>query len=321
VVGVLTFGFVWAGQSDGGMAVDFDYIHAGARAVLHGESPYEAVRGMHKYPYYYPLTATIISAPFGALSKHLAVSLFTALGMALLCYSLAASNGASNGASKGYRQWIVLSPMAFQAVLFGQWSPWLTAGVGLPWLGLVWAAKPNIGLALFAAYPSRKALWGILAILVASVLVMPSWPLSWYEAMQGTPQYIAPMMRPGGFLLLLAWLRWRTPEGRLLGVMAMVPHTTTFYELVPLLLIPQTRGRFYWAFGLAWVVALYLRFGVVGLPDPTPVQILDEVWPYVLVGLYLPALYFVLRQPSSVAAPRPAAPSVPPLPSTAASEV
>ena len=51
-----------------------------------------------------------------------------------------------------------LSAPAIQALFSGQWSPWLTAAIGLPWLGFMWAAKPTIGATLFAGWPSRWAL-------------------------------------------------------------------------------------------------------------------------------------------------------------------
>lgn len=292
-VGIVSFGFVWVGQEPPGLLVDFDYLWAGGQAVWQGEDPYAAVQalveqGRLKAPYYYPAAAAVLMAPFGALSRHLAVSLFTALGMALLCYSVT-----------GWRRWIVVSAPALQAVLFGQWSPWLTAAIGLPWLGFVWAAKPNIGLPLFATWPSRIAMYGGLAVVVLSFLLMPTWPASWLDALQRTPHYEAPVTRFGGFVLLLAFLRWRQPEARMLGLLALIPHTTTLYEQIPLLLIPQTKRTFAGFMGLSWLAALCGRFlvGYEGMPQVEALragEILDRLWPYFLVLVYLPALYLVL---------------------------
>jgi hypothetical protein len=293
VAGLLTFAIVWIGQSPPGMLVDFDYLWAGGRAVWQGVDPYLAIQehvsaGRLKTPYYYPATAAVLLAPFGLLSRHMAVSLFTAVGMALLCSSIT-----------GYRRWMLLSPPAIQSVLFGQWSPWLTAAIGLPWLGFVWAAKPNIGLALFGGWPSRLPVYGALTVLVISFLLFPSWPTDWYEALRGAPHYDPPLLRAGGFILLLAWSRWRTAEGRLLGFMAVIPHTTTFYELLPLLLIPQTKKRFAWYMVSVWIAALCVRFGPgsAALPEVETLRaaaILDGVWPYIFGLVYLPALYLVL---------------------------
>ena len=48
-----------------------------------------------------------------------------------------------------------------------------------------------------------------------ALVLFPSWPLDWLAAAAGSPYHLAPIQRPGGFLLLLGLLRWRAPEGRL----------------------------------------------------------------------------------------------------------
>jgi hypothetical protein len=312
LVGLLTFAVVWTGRADPIQGLDFDYFWSAGRAVWLGQNPYHAAQQSGGYPYYYPGTAAVFLAPFGALPFRLAVSLFTALAMALLCLSVS-----------DYRRWIVVSAPALTAILLGQWSPWLTAGIGLPWLSFVWAAKPSIGLALFAAWPSRKAVYGGLAIVVLSLLVLPSWPADWLQALSETPQHRAPVMRPGGGVLLLAFLRWRSPEGRLLGVLALVPHTASIIEHLPLLLIPQTRARFWVLMGSSYLTLILINTvapGRHGSSLEAIATMLDGQWPLHFALMWLPCLYFVLRQPSAASASRPAAPSVPPRPSTVASE-
>jgi hypothetical protein len=293
LVGVLTFGFVWVGQAPPGVFADFDYIWAGGVAVWQGTDPYTAVPD--RAPYYYPATAAVLMAPFAPLPRQLAVALFTALGMTLLAFSVT-----------GYRRWIVLSAPALQALLYGHWTPWLTAAVGLPWLGFIWAVKPNIGLALFGGWPSRAALYGGLAVVVLSFLVIPTWPADWLKALQTTTHYLAPIQRPGGFLLLLAWLRWREPEARLLGALAVIPHSAIPYELLPLLLIPQTRRRFLVLMGLTYLAVGWVEWGInydmiwprAGAEMVRQVQ--DIRWPWFLFLVYLPCLWMVLRRPSFV---------------------
>jgi hypothetical protein len=302
LVGVLTFAFVWIGLAPPGFFTDFDYFWIAGHAVWHGLDPYAATReaierGTYQVPLYYPGTAAVFMAPFGALSRHLALALFTGLGMALL----AASVG-------GWRRWIVVSAPALQAIMLGQWSPWLTAAVGLPWLGFVWAGKPSIGLTLFGGWPSRLALGGGLAILLLSVILLPHWPAVWFHALQDAPQYTAPVQRFGGPLLLLAFLRWRRPEARLLGLMALIPHTTGIYEQLPLLLIPQTKRTFAALMGLSYLAAV-LVYTVVSYEASSNVLLrvqrgLTLQWPYFLVLVWLPALYMVLR-PSGLATPAP----------------
>jgi hypothetical protein len=304
LVGVLTFAFVWVGQAPPGFFTDFDYFWIAGHAVSRGLDPYAVTReaieqGTYRVPFYYPATAAVLLAPFGALSRHLALALFTALGMGLLAASV-----------DGWRRWIVLSPPALQAIMLGQWSPWLTAAVGLPWLGFVWAGKPSIGLGLFAGWPSRLALAGGLAILLLSLILLPDWPADWLQALRETPQYTAPVQRVGGPLLLLAFLRWRRPEARLLGLMALIPHTTGIYEQLPLLLIPQTKRTFVVLMGLSYLAAVLVYTVVPYEPSPNVLlrvqRGLTLQWPYFLFLVWLPALYMVLR-PSVLATPTPSA--------------
>lgn len=290
LVGVLTFAFVWVGRSPPGpWGLDFDYMWTAGHAVWQGTDPYLAIhqairQGTLRWPFYYPGTAAVLLAPFGALPHRLAVALFTSLGMGLLVWSV-----------HGWRRWIVLSAPALEALLLGQWSPWLTAAAGLPWLGFVWAAKPSIGIALFAGWPSRWALYGGLAVVILSLVLLPHWPADWLDAVRNTAHYKAPVQRVGGFLLLLAWLQWRRPEARMLGMLALIPHTTSVYELLPLLLIPQTRRSFAILLGLSYVATaiVYIRFPFGGSISGT----LDARWPYFLVLVWLPALFMVLGLP------------------------
>ena len=293
-VGVLTFGFVWIFQAPPGFFTDFDYLWLAGHAVWRDLDPYastsEAIQqGTHLVPFYYPGTAALIMAPFGALPRQLAMALFTGLGMTLLAASV-----------RGWRRWIVLSPAALQAILLGQWSPWLTAAVGIPWLGFMWAGKPSIGLALFAARPSRLALAGGFVLLLLSLILLPNWPADWVQALREVPQYMSPVQRFGGPLLLLAFLRWRQPEARLLGLLALMPHTTGIYEQLPLLLIPRTKRTFAVLMVLSYVAAILVHTVVSYNAQPTVLLRVERglalQWPYFLVLVWLPALYMVLRQ-------------------------
>src|SRR6185369_10877575 len=211
LVGALVAHIVWVGHAPPSASTDFAAVGAGARALFHGQNPYHAVDSLvaaHRldYPLYYPATATTMLLPVAWLTQRGMLAAFTGLGMACLAYSLT-----------GYRRWMLLSAPIVHAVLLGQWSPWLVAAVGMPWLGFVWTAKPTVGLALFAGWPSRKAAIGGALLLALSLILVPHWPLDWLASVRGAPQYLPPIARPFGFLLLLGFLRWRQPEGRMLG--------------------------------------------------------------------------------------------------------
>ena len=165
----------------------------------------------------------------------------------------------------------------------------------MPALGFVLAVKPNLGLALFASRPRKAALLGILAILALSLVVLPSWPFDWWSALQRRSDHlVSPVLRPFGWLLLLAALRWRTPEGRLLVVLSLVPQNSLPYELVPLALIPRNPIQM----GVL-VVGSWLAVGTLGanldLPDLGAMT--ARIWPVMLVTVYLPMVYFVLSMP------------------------
>ncbi|HET6347114.1 MAG TPA: hypothetical protein VFH51_19425, partial [Myxococcota bacterium] len=102
-------------------------------------------------------------------------------------------------------------------------------------------------------------------------------------------------MRPGGFLLLLALLRWRRPEGRLLAALALVPQTTALYETLPLGLIAGNRPQA--AAFAAVTVAAHLLY-LAGPQGPWPVGA-EYQWWVMLFLIYLPALVIVLRLPNS----------------------
>jgi hypothetical protein len=207
-----------------------------------------------------------------------------------------------------WRLWGLLSAPVLVATFQGQWSTWLTAGAVLPWLGFVWAAKPSIGLALFAGWPSRSAAIGGALVVLLSLIVVPGWVGEWLEVIRGTPHYLAPILRPGGFLLLLAFLRWRRPEARMLGALALIPHTTNPYDMVPLLLIPQSRLELAAFMGLGYIAQALIKAPARVPPyDPLdlPVRWLAMNWMTFLLLVYLPCLLMVLRRPQGKPASSP----------------
>lgn len=265
---------------------DFEPIWVGARALLSGADPYAVVPTTGtRYPLYYPLTAILVGAPFAALPLPWARVLWAALsGAALALAAVRYGRGLPTA---------LLSACFLNAVVQGQWSPLLTAAAVLPALSWIWAAKPSVGAALFAAFPTRRALAGGVLLLGVSLAVFPTWPVRWMEALRET-NHLAPVMRPGGFLLLLALIRWRQPEARLLAALACVPQIIGLYESLALFLIPRTRWQGYALAGLSYVAA----FGQVAAVPRTPGMSLETMlaarWPFIFLCLFLPALILVL---------------------------
>ena len=268
---------------------DFDQFHIAAGAVLRGEDPYAAVaasgwtRGLM-----YPLPAVLLTLPVAWLPVAVARSVWVGLGAGLLAL---AAQRYGRGLGIG-----LLSAPFVTAVAMGQWAPFLTSAAVLPWLGSVLAAKPTIGAAILVGFPRPRALLNALGIVAISLVVMPNWPIRWLEVLAGNISSI-PFLLPGGFLLLLGLLRWRTPEGRLIASLASVPQTISYYDMLPLFLIPRQRAHAYVLAALTYV-AWYVS--AVLVPDTEPQQlqsVLVRRWPYLLVLVYLPALAMALGVP------------------------
>lgn len=276
---------------------DFELIWVGARALLSGADPYAVVptTGTH-YPLYYPLTAIVVGAPFAALPFPWArVVWAVSSGAAFAWAALRYGRGLPAA---------LLSANFLNAIIQGQWSPLLVAAAVLPALSWLLAAKPSIGAALFAAFPSRRAVIGGLALLAISFAVFPTWPARWADSFR-VAVHMSPIRSPGGVILLLALIRWRQPEARLLAALACVPQIIGLYDTLPLFLIPRSRWQGYALAGLSYVAA----FGQVAAVPRAPGMPLEAVlaarWPFIFFCLYLPALVMVLLPRSVEARARP----------------
>jgi len=265
---------------------DFELIWVGARALISGADPYAVVPATGtRYPLYYPLTAIVVGLPFAGLPFALARVLWAALSGAAFAWA-ALRYGRGLPAA-------LLSANFLNAVIQGQWSPLLTAAAVLPALSWVLAAKPSIGAALFAAFPSRRAVIGGLALLAITFALYPTWAVPWVESVRASI-HMSPLRSPGGFILLLALIRWRRPEARLLAALACVPQIIGLYDTLPLFLIPRTRWQGYGLAGLSYIAA----FGQVAMVPRHPGMPLETMlaarWPFIFFCLYLPALVMVL---------------------------
>jgi hypothetical protein len=284
---------VWRAQLLG-WTTDWHVFWTAGHAVVTGQDPYAAVLALESgYPLFYPGPALLVLAPFGLLSSTTAWLAWAAFTGGL--FGLAARR-------HGRGLWVgALSACFAEAVTFGQWVPLLVAAAILPWLGGALAMKPSIGAALWLWRPTRGAVAGGAVLVLLSLLVEPGWPREWLAALERT-NHVSPVIKPWGWVLLLAALRWRTPEGRLLLALALLPQTTSLYESLPLFLVCRNRWDAYLLAVLSQVAALVQdRF------YSAPGQVLETVianrWPVFLVALWLPALIMVLRPPPRAADP------------------
>jgi hypothetical protein len=269
---------------------DFDLLYWSAVHLLHGENPYPISTQWYQFwPLYYPLPAVFLAVPFTILPVALARPIFDSILGCAFAYALWRTRGP-------YALLALLSGAYLFAMRQGQITPLIVAASLIPAWGGLLLLKPNMGLALWLSRPTRHAVIGGIVLLAISLVVLPSWPRDWWIALHGNSGHLRPpIMRPFGFLLLLAVLRWRTPEGRLLTALALIPQNTLPHELVTLALIPANLVQMGIYVAGTWLTLAVTATVQSGRPDLT--EVVTRVWPVLLATVYLPMLWLVLRRP------------------------
>ncbi|HJU72780.1 MAG TPA: hypothetical protein VJ717_03470 [Gemmatimonadaceae bacterium] len=289
-VGILGAAFaLWLRLSGRSDFSDFDQLWLAARALLDGSDPYAAVRAQWVWPLYYPLPAVLCAIPFAPLPVEWAHGVFAGVVAALFAYAITADGF--------FRLPAILAYAFVYALQQGQWSPLLTAAAILPWLGFVFAAKPTIALAMIAYRPRRLAVMLAAVFTLASIAVMPRWPLEWGNTITDADHLRAPITYMGGPLILLALARWRRPEARLLLVLGCVPQTFVAYETVPLFLVCRSRVE---TIMLAILSVVAELVGTSFSPAQTDdlLNLIRVRGPLLLLFMYVPALVMILRRPN-----------------------
>ncbi len=291
ILGFAVVGAVWAVTLLRPGVTDMDQIWYAARALLEGKDPYRVIgpgrADSLPWPFYYPLTAAIVGLPLALLPLSVARTAFVASGGGLVGYVLARYRP---------RLWPLAFSLPFcNAAWTGQWSLYLAASLALPWLGPVAAAKPNVALALLAGARSRRhALWlvcGAAVVLAVSLLWRPEWPWTWRATLADAEHFRPLIIRPGGILMLLALLRWRDPDARLLLGLAVIPQTGMWYEAAPALLVLRT-----WPEAGLITVLTHIAHLVSGWHRPGFTAESWHIGTLTLWSVLIPALVIVLRR-------------------------
>jgi hypothetical protein len=279
---------------------DLEQVLVAARALSHGSNPYGVVGPGLLYdspwPLLYPLPAvmTVLAVSTPALPFGMGAACFVFLGAVAFSYALT---------KDGWQRLpMLLSVPAIWAFSWAQWSPILSAAMVLPWLGFAFAAKPTIGIALFAARPNRKAFASAVAITVVALVLLPRWPEEWVAAVRSAnlDHFIVPLRFPSALLLLLGLVRWRRPEARLLILLACVPQSPTFYDTLPLAFVPATRFESL-TLALLTYVATAISFAVY--KPPLLADFARGSGPATVALVYLPCLIMILRRPNEGSVP------------------
>lgn len=274
---------------------DFGEVWFGANALLHGADPYGLVGPGRVFDFewglLYPGTALVVGLPFTALSEQSATYAFVFISSLLLAYGISRDS---------WHRLPIFATEAFaSSAQLAQWSIVLTAALFIPWLAFLTVAKPQAGIPVLAV-SSRQSLKtaaiGGAALLVISLVLLPTWPLEWLHEVRATGQLRAPVFRFGGFLVLLLLLRWRRPESWLILTMAFMPQSWGWYNVLMLFAIPAT-------FVEASLLALLSTGGAIALPyvvrsATTPESFYSAAAAVLVCSSYLPAVFIVLRRPN-----------------------
>lgn len=298
VVGLLTSAFLSRPEGGG----DYFFVWSAARSLLDGTNPYHVTaigpENPAGDPLQYPLPALLLVVPTARLPLPVSGGIFLGISAGLLAWALL---------REGYQRLPIFMGAPFlMAISLGQWSPLVTAAALESNLGFVFAAKPNLGLPAWLFRPNVRAIIGGVALILVSLLVLPSWPLDWYHNVSSRPEKFSPIRTVVGPVLLLAALRWRRPEGRLLLAMALVPQALFFYDQLALGLIPRTLRQSL-IFSLASFALLLTWFHRLGPGD----YYVRAAIPYAM-ALYVVALAILLwPEPQRAARPDDASPADP----------
>jgi hypothetical protein len=96
-------------------------------------------------------------------------------------------------------------------------------------------------------------------------------------------------------LVLLALLRWRTPEARLLLALSIVPATGTWYTILPLFWIPKDRDEVMMlamTSSVGWLLQDYV------MTSTNEVGFNAQVGSLIIAFAYLPCVFMLMRRPN-----------------------
>lgn len=255
-------------------AADFRWALRLAHRLLARQNPYDT-------PFeQYPLTAGLLAVPFVGLRPELAAGLFWGISSSLLAFGLT---------RHGYTRLLIFFAYPYWAgLLTVQWSPIIAASAFFPLLLPATMAKPQVGLPVFLTRLSRRGLLACIIVALVSLAVMPNWPLLWLRQIGNYEHFIPILILPGP-LLILALLRYRDRDARLLFVSALMPQRW-FFDSFILWLIPQSRREIIWTVFFSWGAGIWRWYH-------TPLSF-TEVGRCTVILLYLPMLAVVfLRKP------------------------
>jgi hypothetical protein len=259
-------------------AADFRWALHLAQRLLARQNPYDTPLEQ------YPLTAAIFALPFVRLQPELAAALFWGISSFLLAFGVT---------RHGYTRLLIFLAYPYWAgMLAVQWSPVIAAGAFFPLLLPVTMAKPQVGLPVLLTRISRRGLAACLVVGLASLILMPTWPLAWLRQ-TGNYQHFIPLLVLPGPLLLLALIRYRNRDALFLLLSALMPQRW-FFDSFILWLIPQSRREILWTVFFSWGAGIWRWYHIP--------HSFAEVGRWTVIFLYLPMLVMILLRKTAAGA-------------------
>lgn len=203
------------------------WVLVAARQWRQGFNPYTTAVNPGLYlsglptPSFYPFTAVLAALPFSFLPDPIAVVAWVSIIVGLMTYAITQDGW--------WRLPILGSLPLIASILQVQWAPLMLCMWMYPALLPIASLKPNLGLALATRKITRAGIIAAFAFLLFSLVLFPLWPWYWLGTAKQATHLIPLLFWPGPFLVL-ALIRWKKPESRLLLVMACVPQVMYFYD-------------------------------------------------------------------------------------------
>ena len=249
-----------------------------ARALLGGAEPYAACRSVHSDGVTpataNPLTTGLAMLPFAPLPDPVVAAVVFGLSSGLLAFGLA-----RDGA---WRLLVFLAFPYWESLRWVQWAPLLMAVALFPALLPLTLIKPHVGLPIALTRLTWRRALACAAFGLLSLAIEPSWPWRWLGQVGDYTGFV-PLLALPGPLLLLALLRWRSPDARLFTLLALAPQRI-YYDQLLLFVLPRGARELLALSAISWLVF----FG-------------GELWPgagrlLVVALLYGAALVLLLRR-------------------------
>jgi hypothetical protein len=262
-------------------AADFRWALHLAHGLLTRHNPYDTPLEQ------YPAPAGIFAIPFLPLRRELAAATFWGISSFLLALGLT---------RQGYKRLLVFLAYPYWAgILTVQWSPIIAASSFFPLLLPLTMAKPQVGLPVFLTRLSRRGVLACTVVGIASVAIMPRWPLVWLRQTGNYQHFIPLVVFPGPLLVLALW-RYRDRDAALLFLSALMPQRW-FFDSFILWLIPKSRREIVWTVFFSWGAGIWRWYHIP--------HSFHEVGRWTVILFYLPMLVVVLLRPAPQTLDRP----------------